>query len=333
MRILFFILTIACPSMLVSQSIPKKKLPLCNPIILGTIPKKALNLQYEYQSKFENQSKYKLSMVGVPNNVLTNSVSSFKVGYNKNLRVKPNGYIYIDLGYNNVTFNKVSNESLNVNPMPSIFNNTSFHAINASTTIFKPMNDKHFLLVNVGLELNGNSSSFKKIGFRNLFVSGLLMYGTKKNYNNMWAFGVSRSYRFGRVIHVPAILWNKNFDKKWGMEMLLPSKLIFRYAANKKSIFVAGVELEGNQYAIVNNLTTVNNSFFQRGELRPKLGIETTLTRNMRFTANVGVRINGRFDIADNYDSKQLLIQNSPKPNAFINVGVSWLSLKKAKKK
>ncbi len=329
----FILVAFTCPSFLIAQISPKKKLPLCNPIILGTIPKKALSLQYEYQSKFDNGSNYLVGMASATNKVITNSVSSFKVGYNKNVRVKPNGYISIDLGYTNTTFNNVANASLNVNPMPLIFNGTAFHAINASSTMFKPLNEKHFIIVNVGLEINGNTASIKKLGTRNLFGSGLLMYGTKKNYNNMWAFGVSRSYRLGRVIHVPAVLWNKNFNKKWGMEMLLPSKLLFRYAPNKKTIFNGGVELEGNQFAIANNFNPVDNSFFQRGEIRPKFGLETMLNKNMRFMANAGFRINGRFNIADNYDGKRLLIENSPNTNAFVNIGVSWINLKRVKKK
>ena len=331
LKILTLVATL-CPAMLLAQDVPKKKLPLCNPMILGSIPKKALSLQYEYQSKFDNDSKNNLGFVGGNSNINTNSVGNFRIGFNKNVRVKPNGYISVDVGYATTSFNNMSNSGANPNPMPDIFNDVLFHSVNASTTIFKPLNDKHFFLTNVGLEVNGNTESLKNLGARNLFASALLMYGTKKSYNEMWAFGISRSYKLGRVIHVPAILWNKNFNKKWGMEMLLPSKLIFRYAPNKKTIYNGGIELEGNQYAISNNLMPVNNSFFQRGEIRPKLGLETNLTKNMRFTANTGVRINGRFNIADNYDGKILLVENAPRTNAFVNIGIGWISLKTRKK-
>jgi len=329
----FIIAAIVCPGVLMAQITPKKKLPLCNPLIFGNIPKKAISLQYEYQSKFNNESKNITAFPLTTTNVFTNNVSSFKLGFNKNVRVKPNGYISLDIGYTNTTFNKVTNANLNANPLPLVFNNTAFHAINTSTTVFKPLNDKHFLIINAGIELNGNTASLKKLGVRNIFASGVFMYGTKKSYNEMWAFGVARSYRLGRVIHVPSILWNKNFSKKWGMEMLLPSRLIFRYTTNKKTIFIGGVELEGNQFAVANNLNSINNSFLQRGEIRPKLGIETALTKNIRFIANAGVRVNGRFNLADNYDGKKLLLENAPKTNAFVNIGVGWLTIKKVKKK
>lgn len=325
------LVAILCPTLLLAQPVQKKKLPLCNPIILGSMPKKALSVQYEYQSKFDNDSKY-LAFPGSDAKISTNSVSNFRIGFNKNVRVKPNGYISVDVGYATTSFNNVVNNNANKNPMPFIFNDVLFHSVAASTTIFKPLNDKHFLISNIGLEVNGNTESVKNLGARNLFASALLMYGTKKNYNEMWAFGISRSYRLGRVIHVPAILWSKNFNKKWGMEMLLPSKLIFRYAPNKKTIYNAGVELEGNQFAVSNNVKSINNSFFQRGEIRPKLGLETNLTKNLRFIANAGVRINGRFDIADNYDGKRLLVENAPKTNAYVNIGIGWISLKAKKK-
>ena len=331
LKILTLVATL-CPTLLLAQDFPKKKLPLCNPIIVGSIPKKALSVQYEYQSKFDNTSKNNVGFPVSTNNITTNSVSNFIIGFNKNVRVKPNGYISVDLSYATTLFNNTSINGSNIVPMSSIFNDVLFHSVTASTTIFKPLNDKHFLLTNIGLEVNGNTESLKNLGARNLFASALLMYGTIKNYNEMWAFGISRSYRLGRVIHVPAILWSKNFNKKWGMEMLLPSKLIFRYAPNKKTIYNAGIELEGNQYAVSNKIMSVDNSFFQRGEIRPKFGLETNLTKNMRFIANAGVRINGRFDIADNYDGKRLLVENAPKTNAFVNIGIGWISLKTKKK-
>lgn len=105
-------------------------------------------------------------------------------------------------------------------------------------------------------------------------------------------------------------------------------KINISLCAQQKTIYNSGIELDGNQYAVSNNLMSIDNSFFQRGEIRPKFGLETNLTKNMRFIANAGVRINGRFNIADNYDGKLLLVENAPKTNAFVNIGIGWISLK-----
>ena len=156
-----------CPTALPAQDFPKKKLPLCNPIIVNSIPKKARSLQYEYQSKFDNTSKNNVGFPVSTNNVTTNSVSNFRIGFNKNVRVKPNGYISVDVGYATTLFNNTSINGSNIVPMSSIFNDVLFHSVTASTTIFKPLNDKHFLLTNIGLEVNGNTESLKNLGAQN----------------------------------------------------------------------------------------------------------------------------------------------------------------------
>ena len=333
MKSLIFFTVILLPSCLMAQATvaQPKKVPLCNPLIVGSIPKKALSFQYEYQSQFDVTSK---SLVGFPLSTSTlnfKGLQGFKLAYNKNIITKPTCFASLDVGYSNFYFNNITNQSATANPLPGVFNNASFHAITASTNIFKPLDSKHFLLFNVGIEFNGNTASIKKPGARNLFGTGAILYGIKKSYTAMWGFGVLRAYRLGRVVHVPALLWNKSFTKKWGVEMLLPARAIVRLTPGTKTIFTAGYELEGNQFAISSNNAVLNNSFFQRGEIRPKLGYETQLSKNVRFSANAGIRFNGRFNIADKYDGKQLILENTAKPNVFVNVGLSIMSLKKKK--
>jgi hypothetical protein len=53
------------------------------------------------------------------------------------------------------------------------------------------------------------------------------------------------------------------------------------------------------------------------------------LSKNIKFIANAGVRINGRFDIASGYDSKTLLLENTPSVNGFANIGFAIMSFKK----
>jgi hypothetical protein len=110
--------------------------------------------------------------------------------------------------------------------------------------------------------------------------------------------------------------------------MLLPARAIIRYTPNVKTIINMGYELEGNQFAIEAN-NVMNNTFLQRGEIRPKIGFETVLSKNIKFIANAGVRINGRFDIASGYDSKTLLLENTPSVNGFANIGFAIMSFKK----
>jgi hypothetical protein len=33
--------------------------------------------------------------------------------------------------------------------------------------------------------------------------------------------GLARTYRAGQLMHLPVLFWNKTFNDKWGMELLL----------------------------------------------------------------------------------------------------------------
>ncbi len=332
MRILFVVLSLL-PFYVLAQENPKtpaKKKALCNPLVLGSIPKKALSLQYEYQTAFDNSYTLPSAFPSPTFVGKVNNVQSMKIGYFKNLVTKPKTYITLDAGYWLSQFNADNN-------IPGVFHkdlfSQAFHSVTASANIFKPLDQKHFILINTSLELNGNSSSFKSIGAKNIFAGGAAIYGWKKGFSSMTGVGVLRAYRLGRAIHLPAFLMNKTFNKKWGVEMLLPARALVRYTANKKNIFTTGFDIEGGQFAFSSsNNNLLNNSFLQRGEIRPKIGWETALNNNTRLTLNTGVRFNGRLDLADNYDGKDLIMENNPKTNLFVNVGLNVLSLKGKKK-
>ena len=332
MKVIFSALFVMIPILIIAQIKPAVvKKNLCNPLVIGSIPKKALSFQYELQSSFSNNysEKYGFPITTTPGTI--NNVQGLRLNYYKNIITKPKAYVTLDMGYwhSKYAVSKSSPASIFIND----FNNNDFHSFTASTNIFKPISAKNFILINASVELNGNGKSFKKIGVNNIFAGGAIIYGWKKGFSSMVGVGILRAYRLGRVIHIPAFLMNKNFSPKWGIEMLLPARAVVRYTPNKKNIFTAGFDLEGGQFAYASNNAALNNTFFQRGEIRPKLGWETALGKNTRFTANTGLRINGRMDLASKYDGKHLVVENMPATNFFVNVGFHIVNLKTMAKK
>ena len=149
----------------------------------------------------------------------------------------------------------------------------------------------------------------------------------------MWGLGIFRGYRLGKVIHVPALLYNNSFNKEWGIDALLPARLNFRYKSSATALWLLGYELDGSQFALQNSNPLFNNAFFQRGEIRPKIGLEKQLNKNWAFTINAGVRINGRFNVSSDYGGKNLIVESNPSPSLFINGGLHIVNFVKKKKK
>jgi hypothetical protein len=308
----------------------KKKTAKCNPLVLGSVPRKALSIQVEQQGGFNNDYTLLYGLPTVNNDINFSSAQNLRLNYYKPIVTKPNAFITVEAGY---WYSKYNVNNTTGVPFFNDLDDSRFHSFSASTTIFKPLNAKNFILFNASVELNGNGTSFKKPGAKNLVSGGVLLYGWKKGLESMIGVGVLRAYRLGRVVHAPAFLWNKTFNKKWGVEMLLPARGFVRYTLKKTDFVMLGFDLEGTQYAYNSSLPAVNNSFFQRGEIKPRIGIDMQMAKNTRFTANVGCRINGRMDWADNYDGKILLVENNPGVNYFANVGFHILNIKTKKKK
>lgn len=314
-----------------AQTTAGKPVVYCNPLVVGSIPKKALSLQLEIQSGFDNQVLSATHSGNQPQQQRISHVQGLRLGYNKNLVMKPRLYVSMDLGYWYSRFD-VSNPGTDL--FSQQLDKSAFHSFTASANIFKPLDQRHFLLLNVSAEFNGNGQSFRNgPGFSNLFAGGALIYGWKKGVSSMTGVGVIRAYRFGRVIHLPAFLMNRSFNKQWGIEMLLPARAAVRYAPNDKSLFTAGYDLEGGQFHFAAPGTAFNNRYWQRGEIRPRIGFERAVHKNWRISVTAGVRINGRLQLANKYDGAVLLVDNDPGTNFFGNAGIHLMTIKGKKKK
>ncbi len=314
-----------------SQTKPTvKNKKYCNPLVAGQPSTKRLSLVYEVQPTHSGPTKFPLSPTPVEYTTNSSPTQSIRLIYNKTLVTKPKLYITFSGAYWFSSFN-VTNASNN--SFAKMLGQSRFHSISASSNIFKPLNEKNFLLLNVSLEAHGNASSFKNFSGDNVLAGGAAIYGWKKGFKRMWGVGVFRGYRLGKVIHVPALLYNNSFNKKWGVDALLPARANFRYKSSASALWLFGYELEGSQFALQNSNPLFNNSFFQRGEIRPKIGFEKLVNKNWAFTMNAGLRINGRFDVSSDYGGNNLITETNPKPSIFINGGVHIVNFTKKRKK
>jgi hypothetical protein len=175
------------------------------------------------------------------------------------------------------------------------------HSAGLSATVFKPLNEKHFLLAQVLADYNSIFPPGAGFNSTAITYSASAIYGWKTSDRKMWGLGVSRTYRLGRLIHVPVLMWNQTFNEKWGMEVLLPARAFVRRNFSPRSILLAGFELEGNQYLMPGAGSNGANLYLQRGEIKPRLQWEQQLKHFIWLSAQAGVRVNGRFDFTDRY--------------------------------
>jgi hypothetical protein len=229
-----------------------------------------------------------------------------------NFPIVSNDRIIVNLGgqYWGSSYSIVPDKNTNFIPAPiGLLNDNMLHSMGVLATVFKPLNEKNYLILQSNLDFN---SAFPRTGAKAtseaLTLSGAVIYGWKPNDRKMWGLGISRTYRMGRPIVVPVLLWNQTFNDKWGTEIVLPAKGFIRRNFSAKSMLLAGYELEGNQYLLpgaVGNQPNSGNLFLQRGEIKPRIQWERQVSNFIWLSAQAGARINGRFNFSNTYNGKE----------------------------
>jgi hypothetical protein len=312
---------------------PKSKKIFANPLVAGQPISKFITASAEFQgsSKIWINEKTAPPLTHLNNTI--NNLLQFKFNANKNFIMKPKLYLKIGVSYTN---SNLAIDLPNQNTTAKFLNETTLHNNSLYANAFIPLNAKNFILVNTNIEANGNNDAMLNFGAKNILLSASAFYGWKNGFKSMFAIGVSRTYRLGRLIHVPAVIYNASFSKKWGIDMALPATANLRYTPKANTnMFTIGYELEGTQYRIARNnpLNILNNTYLQRGEIRPKIGYEQKLNKYFWLSANIGYRFISRFNFADGYSSKNYEVHNNVKGAVFANINVHVVKINKRKKK
>jgi hypothetical protein len=137
------------------------------------------------------------------------------------------------------------------------------------TTLYKPLNEKQFILFQGSADLSGNYSIANPQSLNYLRYSAALLWGKRPSDRKQWAIGISRTYRVGEMNYIPVVMFNwTSPTRKWGTEILFPARVHIRKNFSPGNLLLAGYELEGQSYRL-NGLSDQNRSLeLRRGELR-----------------------------------------------------------------
>jgi hypothetical protein len=142
-------------------------------------------------------------------------------------------------------------EMMNDNPMYQTLNARSIRNLSLIGTLFKPFDEKNFLLVQGQADYAGDWNLREWHSPRYLKYSLTAVYGQKLNPRFIWGVGLSRTYRAGELNYVPVVMLNYTaLSENWGIEMLLPARADFRYNISRRNILRFGFELEGASYRL-----------------------------------------------------------------------------------
>ncbi len=176
------------------------------------------------------------------------------------------------------------------------------------TTIFKPLNEENFLIVQAQLDANGNFNSVNTFGTsrqRGATFSWATILGKKKSDDFMWGIGFTQTYRGGERLLIPILFYNRTFNDRWGTEILFPARIHFRRNFSPKSLLQLGYEIVGNSYHIQNvrgtaaDLSPYDDLQLRRSEVKIRAIYERSLKNFIWVSVQGGLRYNYKFNLSE----------------------------------
>ena len=307
----------------------------CTNKVIGLSPSKLISLSFDAVGS----TSWNTVAGNNYNGIYTNTNANLK--NNSGLRLETN---YPLISKNSLIFNAYLNywESHyqfkeNQSNIANIIEKQPLSSTVLGAIVFKPIDKKKFFIFQADGSMNGNynfvdiSPDFTKIKF-----SGSVLYGWKRNENTNLAFGITRTFRGGRTLHIPVILWNKTFNEKWGVEMLFPARAAVRRNFSTKTLLLLGYELEGQSYHIQSTQGSASNYFnsnlntndweLRKSEFRVRLSWEKAITDFVWFNLQMGAVINYRYDIDESANKSKSWLKNEIGTPLYFRFGIQLVS-------
>jgi hypothetical protein len=285
----------------------------CTQKVLNQTPTKLVGVGYEHNMKFRNKNPEGSTDIMRMGGLRT-QINILAISTNKLLLMAGLTYWGTDIK---------TGDKQNQKSMRQVYSNRmDIEGLNL--LLFKPLDQKHFIIAQANADASYiTNDDLWRITRPSLTFYGSAIFGWKKGDYRMLGLGLSRTYRLGRPLIIPVLLFNQTFNDEWGIESLVPARAHLRYNVSNNTMLLAGYELEGQQYDLGNS-----SRFLQRGEIKPRLVLEQKLKGFFWLSAQLGYRINGRFDLTDRYDAQEehVVFNNEWGAAPYFNLSINFVS-------
>jgi hypothetical protein len=177
----------------------------------------------------------------------------------------------------------------------------------------KPLRGNKYIALRISGDLNGdyNMNGYSKTSFLQFNIAPL--FGWKKSPTLSYGLGFTYGNIFGRNLISPVVAYNHTYNKRWGVEALLPSKVKLRYTFNERTLLYASTELNGARYRVNfgNSGLYPQDLFMQRAAVRYLVTFEREIYDWLWFSLEAGMQSNINFTLSDRMGpARKALIQN-----------------------
>ena len=326
----------------------------CSPKIFDLSPNRFVSLGYDLNSggDFTSSAEGRFAPDSAVSGSQTSGLVYHGLRLNANIPVISLSKFVWQLG-GGINQSRINiNDQVGTNPSHNLLSDAiskNLTSINLNTTLFKPLNENSFLILQLLAEMNGNydfKSDQTTPKLRNNKYSGTLIWGKRPHDRLQWGLGLSRTYRAGELNYIPVVMYNYTSEnRKWGTEILFPAKAHYRRKFNPRNILLAGYELEGTSYRLYDtqqlNAQRLKSQGLElrRSEIRARLDYQRQLVGFLWVGIQAGVIVNYNFNVdelasRDNQDfyrgffgDQPFVFSNSMSPMPYINLTLNLVSL------
>ncbi len=274
----------------------------CNPKIFDLSPNRFISIGWDWQNRYEGT----FSAVGQytdGDSPIPAETADFRstsgLRFSANIPVISKNSLVWQLGANFWNMNYTGSATAENPDAAQLANRLLDRGLVTSginTTVFKPLGEKQFLLIQGSADLSGDYTLSEFQSLRYLRYSGALIWGKRPHDRLQWGVGAARTYRVGEMNYIPVVLYNWTArNRKWGTEILFPARAHVRRTFTPRSLLLAGYELEGQSYRI-GSLSDNRSLEIRRGEMRARLEYQRQLRGFVWVAIQVGYRHNWSFN-------------------------------------
>ncbi len=303
----------------------------CTSKIFDLSPNKLVSIGYDFQGSYQADFG---GAANIPAQSLNNQ-RNYGLRFAANVPVISKTNILLNIGATYWENFYSFNGSIS-NTLAQSLQNHGLRSMGVNFTLFKPLNEINFLIVNGSADLNGNYSFSDFQSINTAKISATAIYGWKKHDRLQYGFGVARAYRIGELNYFPVFFYNYTLpNRKWGVEALFPARAALRRTFNSRTLAFFGYELEGNSYLIRNRSNEftggIDNLELRRSELRIRLVLERSIKDFIWFSLQAGLRYNARFHVDGKeffrgFGDQPYFLENSLSNALFVNFSINLVS-------
>ena len=252
-----------------------------------------------------------------------NKFQNFKIKLKAPIILKDNFKLLIGYSYFSEFFD-FQNIGTDFNYVFNELNNQSLKSNSLSLIISKPLNETRYLAFRFKYSASGDYENLFSFESQYAIYKFAGFYGIKPHENLEWGIGLGVSKSFRRNNILPFILFNKNFNKKWGIEAVFPGLIFGRYNLNTSNIFLFGAEYNSESYRIDSDNELPLQQFayaYNHSE------IKTSIRYEHRFTPWVwgAIKTGYQFNFSSDFETKNEIVADfnaNPTGALFLNLSI-----------